>query len=209
MTPRRLFAVIPAAGHSRRMGTPKLVLSLGEETVIQRLVHGLSVDGITRTVIVARKEDSVLASHLAGMDVELVQPEIDPPDMKASVQAALRWIKEHFQPSVEDSWLLIPADHPVMNRALIEKLCSAWSACDASVMIPTFQGRKGHPAFFRWSVAQDVFQLAEDQGINALWKEGTLDPLLYECDDSEILIDLDTPEDYEAVRQRFEQNSEE
>jgi len=52
-------------------------------------------------------------------------------------------------------------------------------------------------------VAEDVFQLGAEQGINALWKEGTASPLIWECDDPEILIDLDTPADLEAVRQRY------
>ncbi|HCO25719.1 MAG TPA: hypothetical protein DIT97_22850, partial [Gimesia maris] len=39
MTTRRLFAIVPAAGRSRRMGTHKLLLRLGTETVIQRLVR--------------------------------------------------------------------------------------------------------------------------------------------------------------------------
>lgn len=203
MTPRRLFAVIPAAGHSRRMGTPKLLLSLGKETVIQRLLGGLSTPWITRTVIVARRADRSLAEHLAGADVELVQPEVDPPDMKASVQAGLRWIAEHCEPTEADSWLLIPADHPVLKRELIERLCEAWSKCAARIMIPAFQGKKGHPAFFRWSVAEEVFQLRAEQGINALWKEGTAAPLIWKCDDPEILIDLDTPADLESVRQRY------
>lgn len=203
MTPRRLFAVIPAAGHSRRMGTPKLLLPLGKETVIQRLIGGLSTPRVTRIVIVARRSDQPLAAHLAGADVELVQPEVDPPDMKASVQAGLRWIADHCEPTEEDSWLLIPADHPVLKRELIEGLCEVWSRCDVRIMISAFQGQKGHPAFFRWSVAEDVFQLGAEQGINALWKEGTASPLIWECDDPEILIDLDTPADLEAVRQRY------
>lgn len=203
MTPRRLFAVIPAAGHSRRMGTHKLLLSLGGATVIQRVIHGLATPWITRTVIVARGGDEALAEHLAGEDVELVQPEVDPPDMKASVQAGLSWIETHYAPTEEDSWLLIPADHPVLKRTLIERLCEVWSQSDARILIPAFQGKKGHPAFFRWSVAQEVFQLGAAQGINALWKEGSAAPVLWECDDPEILIDLDTPADLEAVRARY------
>ncbi|QDT28607.1 nucleotidyltransferase family protein [Gimesia panareensis] len=203
MTPRRLFAVIPAAGHSRRMGTHKLLLSLGKETVIQRLIRGLGISRICRIIIVARRADQSFAAHLAGEDVELVQPEVDPPDMKASVQAALRWIEAHYHPTEEDSWLLIPADHPVLKPDLIERLCEVWSQSAARIMIPTFEGQKGHPAFFRWSVAKEVFQLGAEQGINALWKEGTASPMLWECEDPEILIDLDTPTDLEAVRQRF------
>ena len=180
-TPPRLFTIIPAAGKSRRMGTHKLLLSLGKETVIQRLVRELNTSFVTKTVIVARKDDQLLEEHISGMDVQLIQPETDPPDMKASVLVALEWINTHSQPTEEDSWLLIPADHPLLSRALLASLYDAWGNCNASCMIPTFQGRKGHPAFFRWPVSKEIFLLNEDEGINALWKKQKVQPVLLEC----------------------------
>lgn len=199
----RLFAIIPAAGKSRRMGTHKLLLSLGKETVIQRLVRALSSSSVTQIVIVARKDDHLLKKHVSGLNVQLIQPEKDPPDMKVSVQVALEWIETHHSPSEEDSWLLIPADHPVLNVALITSLNEVWEKSNVSCMIPTFQGRKGHPAFFRWPVSKAVFRLQEDEGINALTRSQNIQPLLTACNHPEILIDLDTPEDYENVKRHY------
>ncbi|QDU10254.1 NTP transferase domain-containing protein [Gimesia aquarii] len=201
--PPRLFAIIPAAGMSRRMGTHKLLLPLGKETVIQRLVRVLNVPFIAKIIIIARKGDDLLKAHLSDLDIQLIQPEIDPPDMKVSVQLGLRWIDSHYHPTEDDSWLLIPADHPVLSHSVIEDLTQAWQNNQASVMVPTFQNRKGHPAFFRWSVSDDVFQLSNDEGINALWKNQRIVPDLFECIHPEILIDLDTPEDYEYVKQQY------
>jgi molybdenum cofactor cytidylyltransferase len=203
ITPPRLFAIIPAAGKSSRMGTHKLLLSLGKETVIQRLIRALSASFVTKIIIVARKNDHLLRKHLSGMNVQLIQPETDPPDMKASVQVGLDWIESHYRPSDEDGWLLIPADHPVLSGDLIASLYKAWENSIASSMVPTFQGRKGHPAFFRWPVSRDVFQLQEDQGINALWGSHRVQPQFTECNHPEILIDLDTPDDYEYVKQQY------
>lgn len=188
------------------MGTHKLLLSLGKDTVIQRLVRGLSAPFVTKIIVVARQGDDLLKEHLAGMNLQLIQPDTDPPDMKASVQIALKWIKAHYQPSETDSWLLIPADHPVLNGAVVESLYEVWQNSQASSMIPTFQGQKGHPAFFRWPVSTQVFQLQEDEGINALWKNQKIQPLLFECNHPEILIDLDTPEDYKFVQQHYAQD---
>jgi len=188
------------------MGTHKLLLSLGKETVIQRLVRGLSAPFVTKIIIVARKGDDLLKEHLAGMNLQLIQPDTDPPDMKASVQIALEWIKAHYRPSEKDSWLLIPADYPVLNGAVVESLYQVWQNCQASSMIPTYQGHKGHPAFFRWHVSTHVFQLQDDEGINALWKTQKIQPLLFECNHPEILIDLDTPEDYQSVKQHYSQD---
>ena len=203
MTTRRLFAIVPAAGRSRRMGAHKLLLSLGSETVIQRLVRALSGESVTKVVIVARRDDARLAEHLADLPVELVQPETDPPDMKSSVQYALSWIKECYQPAEDEGWLLVPADHPVLEQSVIEELCQGWEQCPADVMIPTYQNRKGHPTFFRWSMAGEVFKLPAEQGINALWQRGAVQPHLQSCDVPEILLDLDTPEEFDELQKKY------
>ncbi|QDT80389.1 molybdopterin-guanine dinucleotide biosynthesis protein MobA [Gimesia maris] len=203
MTTRRLFAIVPAAGRSRRMGTHKLLLRLGSETVIQRLVRGLSGERITKTVIVARRNDERFRNHLADLQVDLVQPETDPPDMKSSVQYALRHIEANYRPADDEGWLLVPADHPVLEPSVIDELCQAWEHCPAAVMIPTYQNRKGHPTFFRWSLAGEIFKLAEEQGINALWQSRDLVPHLQECDVPEILVDLDTPADFDALKKKY------
>jgi len=39
--PRERIAVVPAAGHSQRMGRPKLILQVGGQTVIARVVSAL------------------------------------------------------------------------------------------------------------------------------------------------------------------------
>lgn len=188
------------------MGTHKLLLSLGRETVIQKLLRELDADFVTRIVLVARKGDEALAAHVSELKLELVQPDVDPPDMKQSVQVALEWIREHEQPGASDSWMLIPADHPVLKREALDYLYAAWSQSQAEVMIPTFEGRKGHPTFFRWSIAEKVKALAEDEGINALWKRHGVKPELCECNFPEILIDLDTPQDFEMVKQKFSED---
>ena len=185
------------------MGTHKLLLSLGKETVIQKLVHALTASFVTKIIIVARQDDLLLKKHLSGLNVQLIQPEEDPPDMKASVQIALKSINTNYAPSEVDGWMLIPADHPVLNGPLIASLYDVWKKSNASIMIPTFEGQKGHPAFFRWPVSKEVFELREDQGINALWNHHSLQPELVECNYPEILIDLDTPEDYEHVLQQY------
>ena len=50
----RLFGVVPAAGHSRRMGRPKLLLPLGSSTVIARMLAVLNASAITATIVVVR-----------------------------------------------------------------------------------------------------------------------------------------------------------
>lgn len=201
---RQVFAVIPAAGHSRRMGQPKLLLSLGGITIIERVVRALSDAGVTASVVVTREEDQALAQVVRQTTAHLVQPNPAPSQMRESVWAALQWIEAQFHPADDDGWLLIPADHPTVDAVIVRHVIAAWSATPERVTLPTFDGRRGHPTIFPWGLMSDVGQLSADQGLNQLVRrlgEGVQElPVNAES----VLWDLDTPEDYQRIVQQQE-----
>ena len=220
----RLFAVVPAAGLSRRMGAPKLLLSLGGTTVIRRLLDSLRDAGVTERIVVCRKDDDALRNEIAAAAATAVQPEVDPPDMRTSVEHALHYLRELdvwgtcsassnpdsrsesatlAAPQPDDGWLLAPADHPVLNADLIRDVLRGWRQSSAGILVPTFQGRRGHPTIFRWRLADAVVESPPDRGLNELLLRHSAEVEEIPVDDPCILTDLDTPADLAALRQRF------
>ena len=75
-----------------------------------------------------------------------------------------------------------------------------------SVMLPVFGGRRGHPTLFDWSLAAQVPNIPPDCGLN--WLVNNVADCIREVavNDDSILLDLDTPADFEAVRLRIEEH---
>jgi molybdenum cofactor cytidylyltransferase len=192
----RLFAVIPAAGRSRRMASPKLLLPWNGTTVIEQLLRTLARPEIAATVIVVRPDDRELQQVVRQTTAICVVPEADPPDMRHSIELGLRAIHERFQPRGDDGWLLIPADHPLIEAAVLDGLLTRWSQRDCSILVPTFSGRRGHPTLFRWSFAAGVEQLPHDIGLNVWLRSSPELVTEWPTEHESILADLDTPEDY-------------
>lgn len=210
-----IHAVIPAAGLSRRMGRPKLTLDLGGRSVITRLLSVLDCDAIESTTIVHRRADAELdvelQSILAGSTssspkVQIVTPEIDPPDMRASVEIALDSIRQRSQPRDDDAWLLVPADHPILEPDTLAELLAAWRTKQPAILIPTHAGQGGHPTLFRWSIASEVSKIPLDQGINWLLRDKDR-VLRFAVASDSVTCDLDTPEDYERLLARLQLTS--
>lgn len=200
MLPRsRLFAIVPAAGHSRRMGTPKLLLPLGETTIIGRVLSVLRRPEIDQAVVVVRPDDESLRAAAKAGGAVVVQPNPPPDEMRNSVEHALRHIMEHFQPHDDDAWLLSPADHPLLDSSVLDALLQRWSDGDCRILIPTHAGRRGHPVLFRWDLAREVFALPADVGLNQLVRQHADEVTTLSIDNPAILQDLDTPEDYERL----------
>ncbi|MFN0196833.1 MAG: NTP transferase domain-containing protein [Planctomycetaceae bacterium] len=199
---RNLFAVIPAAGQSRRMGKPKLLLPLDDETVIARVIRTFQQPEISEVVVVVRAGDVALQEELSKTAATVVIPEVDPPQMRDSIEIALRWIERTYHPHSTDGWILCPADHPLLNREVLAELIAAWKNCSTAIQVPAFEGRRGHPVFFRWSLVDELFSLADDAGVNSLVKRYPEAVTTVEVSDADILLDLDTPEDYDKLCQR-------
>jgi molybdenum cofactor cytidylyltransferase len=190
------FAVIPACGHSLRMGRPKLSLPLGARTVIERVVQALQAGGIDPMVVVVGPHvpELVALAIQAGADV-LALPGTTA-DMRATVAAGLDYLEERYHPTLADWWFLAPADHPVISPILLGELRTAADLQTHTIIIPTHQGQRGHPTLISWSLAAAVRAIPPGRGINTLLREHLGETLEVEVADPGILANLDTPEDY-------------
>lgn len=185
------------------MGAPKLLLPLAGRTVLARLLAALDRPGIAGRAVVVRPDDHDLAREAEACGATVVRPAVPPPDMRASVEAALEDIENRHAPAPEDGWLLVPADHPVLDGDVIDALAGSFRAGGCEIVVPVCRGRRGHPAIFRWRLAAAVRALPADAGINRLLHDHQSSVCELPVANEAVLCDLDTPEDYAALLRRI------
>lgn len=200
---QRVFAVIPAAGLARRMGRPKLLLPLGEQTVIGRLLQTLNGSGVDASYVLVRSDDQPLIDEVRRNSGRVVMTPGETRDMRRSVERLLAAIEDESSPEEGDGWLLSPADHPLLDPDVNRVLLEEWKSEPTSIIVPVCNGRRGHPTIFGWSLAREVKQIPPDRGLNWLLAEYSGLVREIEVDSPEIHIDLDTPEDYDRLSARF------
>ncbi len=196
----RTFALIPAAGRSRRMGAPKLLLPVGERRVIEWVLHALGESGVTRTLVVVAPDDDELPRLAERAGALVARLPADTADMQATCQHGLRCLRDLFQPTGDDAWLLSPADHPTLDAKVaraVREAGEAQSAC--SIVVPTHQGRRGHPTWLRWRHADAVLALPAETGVNVHLRRHLDETLELPWPDDAVLRDLDTPDDYDRL----------
>ncbi len=199
-----ILAVVPACGRSTRMGRPKLSLPLGGRAVIEHVVAALRRGGADRVLVVAGPHVPELAplAESAGADVSLLAEQT--PDMRSTVEHGLRWLEDRLAPRPDDSWLLAPADHPTLDPAVVRQLRDAVAADPSkSIAVPVVGDRRGHPALIAWRHAAGIRALPPGQGINAYLRQHAGETAEVPVTGTAALCDLDTPEDYERLRQTW------
>jgi molybdenum cofactor cytidylyltransferase len=178
------------------MGRPKLLMPLGDSTIIERVVAALDHPAIVARYVVTRGNDVELQKAAIKAGGLALSPPVDPPDMRSSVAFALQTIQATFSPDDDDGWLLVPADHPVLEREVIEALVEHWTTERPMILVPQCGDRRGHPTIFRWSLAEDVAGIPNDCGLNWLLKRHASNVAELAVNSASCLIDLDTPDDY-------------
>jgi molybdenum cofactor cytidylyltransferase len=182
------------------MGQPKLLLPVGERTVLEHVLSAVLDAGVANTLVVVAPDNDALARCAADAGAHVLRLDEDTPDMRATCQRGLAWIADRFQPRVDDGWLLLPADHPTVRPDVINALLDAASNnVERTIIVPVYQGRRGHPTWLRWSHVVAIRALPPEQGLNAFIRSHGDQTLEMPWPSDEILADVDTPEDYQRL----------
>lgn len=187
---RDVQGVVLAAGLSKRSKRYKMTLPLGDKTVLERTIDGMS-PFVNRVIVVLGSRAERLRALLAGRpDVRLVYNERFREGMFSSVRAGVAQV-------TAARFFLLPGDQPLILPHVYERLLSV----DGTVVIPTYQGRKGHPVLLRRELVPDILALPAAATLrDAIEGAGYT---TVEVEDEGILLDLDTAKDYAVILSRY------
>jgi len=196
-----IFAVVPAAGRSERMGTNKLLLPMAGRTVIECLVRALAEGGVQHVIVVTpvHATDVALAAEAAGAEVCLLPEPTS--EMRETVELGVRWLEDRYRPRFDDAWLLAPADHPAIDAKAVRELCCRYPNDQGRTIIaPVFRGKRGHPVLLAWHHVSGIRAHPPHAGLDTYLRLHADEALEVPIDNDGILRDIDTPEDYARLK---------
>jgi CTP:molybdopterin cytidylyltransferase MocA len=198
--------VIPAAGRSTRMGEPKLLIRLGGQSVLERLIRALREGGAAPVVVVTpgpeAPETPAIADIAARAGALPERPETQPAEMRESIERGLnRLTKEGWQPR---GLALCPGDSPGVTAELVTRLIAAFRAHPDRIFQPLWDGRGRHPVILPWELARAIPSIPAHRGVNSLLSACAERRQFLTWPAPDAPEDLDTPEDLAAWRGRFD-----
>jgi len=114
--------------------------------------------------------------------------------MLSSVQTGFRALPEDAAAAV-----IMLGDQPFLSSRVVDAVIAAFRESGKGVVVPAFQGRRGHPVLVDMRYRDEVLELDPADGLRRLMRAHPGDIEEVEVDDAGILRDLDTPEDYKGV----------
>ncbi len=158
-----LAAVILSGGASRRMGSPKALLSYQGRPFLEHLLDVARHPkiGVRRVVLGAHAEPIAKEVNLAPDEI-VINDEWEKGQL-SSIQAALRSL-----PPNTDGILLLLIDHPLISAELVGELIDSFYNTRKPIVLPVYEGRRGHPVIFSAALYPDLMTAPLETGARSV-----------------------------------------
>jgi molybdenum cofactor cytidylyltransferase len=187
---RLLAAVILSAGASSRMGRPKALLSYREGTFLEHLIEVTRHPriGVTRVVLGAGAE---VIRTLAKLDASVV---VLNPDWERGQLSSI-WAGLRSLVGIDiDGIVLCPVDHPLVSARLVSELVDRFYEERKAIVLPTYNGHRGHPAIFSNALFGELLAAPADQGARAVVWAHAADVLEVPTDEEGVVLNINDPD---------------
>lgn len=187
-----ISAIILAAGQSKRMGGPKMLLPWGKRTVIEHVVVTFMAAGVEDILIVTGAEHERVDKAIEGYPVRKVyNKEYAAGEMLSSLQCGLRELTKETRAA-----LIGLGDQPQVQEESIRSICHAYRAGNSRLIVPSFEMKRGHPWLVARPLWEEILTLQPPQTPRDFLNNHAREIQYVNLGTSTILADLDTPEDY-------------
>lgn len=184
-------------------GVPtKALLPLGSRTVIERVVSVIRDAGIEDIVVVTGHACETLTPVLDVLKVRHVYNPQHLTGMFSSVRAGVAALDSRTR-----AFFVLPVDYALVGPDVFREMARQWDASepraaidDGTVLHPTCCGRRGHPPLLAAGYGPKLLGAdGSSDGLRGVLRAGVRREKEVEVEDLAILIDMDTPEDYQRV----------
>jgi molybdenum cofactor cytidylyltransferase len=196
--PRRVGALVLAAGLSRRMGgANKLLAEVGGAPLVARCVDAVLASSARPVVVVTGHEAPRIRAALGGRPLRFVHNPAPEAGLSASLRAGLAALGGEL-----DGALVCLGDMPFVRAEHIAALLAAFEASGGrAICVPTWRRERGNPVLWPARHFAEIAALRGDTGARALFEAHAGDVCYVPVSDAGVTLDVDTPDALAALRQ--------
>jgi len=186
-----IWAIILAAGESKRMGFPKMLLTFNGRTMIENIIANISESKVDTIMVVLGAYRETLVEHIGKLAVRYCYNDNYRKGMLSSVQCGFKNL-----PSDYKAVLVFQGDQPLITPNVINAVIETYLSSDKGIVIPAYKGRRGHPILISRKYNNKIQKLSPIKGLRSLAYKFPGDVLEVDTNESGILRDFDTYEEY-------------
>ena len=177
------------------MGSPKALLPYQGRTFLEHLLEVTRHPrlGVRRVITGASHAEIVRRIPLPAEEVVLNRRWQK--GQLSSIRAAIESLR-----SVETEGMLVAlVDHPLITRAVVDALLAAFDRSPRSIVLPTWQGRRGHPVIFPARLYSELYAASDDVGARAVVWAHKNEVVEVPCEEEGVVLDIDDRDTFDKL----------
>lgn len=187
--------ILLAAGLSSRMGKLKALLDWQGKPLITYQIKQMKAANINDIHVVLGYKADKIKKYIYQEDVNAIINERYEEGKSSSIRAGAASVDEHT-----DGIFVTAVDQPVPAQTL-KLLMNELIQKNKPIIIPTYEGKKGHPILFAGHMKKELLNVQEEtMGMREIIVNYNDEIEYVAVDDPAILINFNRPEDYERYR---------
>jgi molybdenum cofactor cytidylyltransferase len=190
----RVAAVVLAAGSSTRMGRNKLLLDLGGETLVRRVVRAAVSAGVDQVVVVLGHEESSVRAALDGLPCA---PVVNPDYAEGAGTSVRTGVREVAADA--DALVVVLADMPFVTAEMIAMLVQRYRETGAPLVASHYGHVQAPPTLYDSSLFEELLTIPDERGARQVVRRHQSEAVVIAWPES-ALRDIDLPADYEVAR---------
>ena len=192
--------IVLSAGESRRMGHPKALLKIKSTNFVNYIIDGLIDSGVKDVVTVLGHDCEKISAVIDNNKSDIIINENYKEGQLSSMLSGIRY----FASKNAEAVIVCLVDHPVISKNLIKKIIASYENSDNSIVVPVYEGKRGHPVLFAEPMFKELEKASPHVGAReVLWnnKEKIFE---LKVNDPGILVGVNSPEEYRKNMKWFE-----
>ena len=195
--------MVLAAGMSRRMGTPKQLLRLAGETILEHTLKNVRASGVSEIVLVLgfaadSVEQEISIDRVKMERVKIVYNQDYQQGMGTSLRTGLAAVDAR-----SNAALIVLADQPFVRPETLNQLIACHQESRPQIIIPMYKGFRGNPVLLDRSVFAELQSLTGDVGCRAIFGSHVESIRKLPVEDIGILLDIDSQEEYQKLERAY------
>ncbi len=191
--PALVSAILLAAGESKRMGRPKLLLPFGDSTVLGQTIDNLVSSMVDEVVVVLGARGQEVGRAVAARPVKAVFNPDYRRGMSTSLTCGLKQISRRAR------WVMVAlADQPLVDTGTYNRLIEAATGSQKGIVVPVYRGKRGNPIILSAAYRGELMSLEGDVGGREVVKEHPGDVLELAVSCQGVVININTMAEYRA-----------
>jgi molybdenum cofactor cytidylyltransferase len=195
-----ISALILAAGQSKRLGGVKPLLAFETATLIEIVIANLRASKLDDLILVLGHEARRIIQKIEIAGLKVVINPTPSLGMSSSIQRGLAHLAKR-----SEAIMIALGDMPLVTPDLINQLITGFKRSKKGIAVPVYDKRRGNPVIFDQKKYFDsLLALRGDVGAKQILEDNPKDVLEVKVKSDGILVDIDTREDWDNVKERLE-----